>query len=70
MNEEKEFANEQISYDKLAHYIELRKQAAELYHTFGKVKCPALKNKTISFTSEGFNHLVYRIKKQERHKRV
>ena len=60
----------QVSHDKLSRYSELRKEAKNLYKTFGRIKCPALGNDWVHFTSEGFNHLIYRIKKQERHKSV
>jgi hypothetical protein len=59
-----------VSQDKIARYDEIRNEASNLFSSFGKVACPALKNQYVSFTAEGFNHLVYRIKKQERHKGV
>jgi len=67
---EQEQALAQISKDKVGRYLELRRQAEDLYKTFGKIKCPVFKDNYIHFTSEGFNHLVYRIKKQERDKSV
>src|SRR3989338_3940665 len=68
--DELEYATLKVPTDKLARYEEIRKEADALYKTFGQVKCPALGNQTVSFTSEGFNHLIYRIKKQERDKSV
>ncbi|MFA6463690.1 MAG: hypothetical protein WCV55_01640 [Candidatus Paceibacterota bacterium] len=62
--------------EKLAKYDSIRAEAEELYKSFGKVFCPAFntshdaKNHKVHFTSEGFNHLIYRIKKQERDKRA
>ena len=67
---EKEYADARVSDDKVTRYNALRAEAEDLYRSFGAVKCPALQNQTVSFTSEGFNHLIYRIPKQERHKRV
>lgn len=67
---EKQDADARVSDDKVAKYDALRAEAEVLYKTFGSVECPALRNQAVSFTSEGFNHLIYRIAKQERHKRV
>jgi len=67
---EHRYSAEKVSDEKLNHYNEVRSESETIYKTFGKVKCPALGNKYVTFTSEGFNHLVYRIKKQERDKRV
>lgn len=68
-NEEVE-AVRTVTQEKLLKYDDLRAEAAKLYASFGKIVCPALGNKHVSFTSEGFNHLIYRIPKQERHKSV
>ena len=51
-------------------YPKLREQAQILYSSFNKVRCPALGNEWVHFTSEGFNHLVYIKKKKPRNKRV
>lgn len=59
-----------ISQEKIARYDAIRADASKLFSSFGKVVCPALQNQYVSFTAEGFNHLIYRIKKQERHKSV
>ncbi|MCX6713555.1 MAG: hypothetical protein NTV48_00410 [Candidatus Vogelbacteria bacterium] len=56
--------------DKINNYSEIRKQTAELYSSFGKVRCPALGNEWVHFTSEGFNHLIYKTKKKPRDLRV
>ena len=45
-------------------------KARELYSSFEKILCPALGNKFVHFTSEGFNHLVYRGAGKERDQRV
>src|ERR1035437_976768 len=51
-------------------YVEIKKNAAELYATFGSVVCPALDNQRTFFTSGGFNHLVYKAAKKQRDERV
>jgi hypothetical protein len=67
---ELEHAKSRISEEKLIRYEEIRDTADKLYKSFRPIKCPALKDKEIHFTSGGFNHLIYRIPKQERDKRV
>ncbi len=54
--------------EKLKNYAELRNKAKELYDSFENVRCPALNNEFVNFTSEGFNHILYRTKKSERDK--
>ena len=63
-------AEGRINDDKVSQYVEIRAKFDALYKAFRPIKCPALKNKEVHFTAEGFNHLVYRIPKQERDKRV
>jgi hypothetical protein len=70
LRSESEMANAQIAPDKLSRYSEIKLEARALYDSFKAVQCPALKNAEVHFTSEGFNHLVYRIPKQERDRRV
>ncbi|MBI5004400.1 hypothetical protein HZC00_04900 [Candidatus Kaiserbacteria bacterium] len=67
---ELEYATAKIADEKVLHYAEIKSGAQKLYSSLKPVKCPALGNHSVSFSSEGFNHLVYRIPKQERHKRV
>lgn len=67
---ELDHAKSKIGDEKLSRYDEIRATADALYKSFRPVRCAALKNQEIHFTSEGFNHLVYRIPKQERDKRV
>ena len=50
-------------------YNEIREEAQKLYSTFSKVFCPAL-GQHIHFTSNGFNHLIYKSSKKERDKRT
>ena len=53
--------------ERLPNYLEIRKNSKELYDTFNKVFSPAL-GKHIHFTSNGFNHLIYKNAKKEREK--
>ncbi len=56
--------------ERLGDYDEIRKNALALYNSFGKIKCPALGNEYVYFTSEGFNHLIYKSPRKPRDKRV
>ncbi len=69
---ELEYATSKITDADLVEYELTKVTASELYKTFGTIKCPAINTNSgeVVFTSEGFNHLIYRIKKQERHKKV
>jgi hypothetical protein len=51
-------------------YESARKAAEEVYVSFGKIHCPALGNEPVHFTSEGFNHLIYKTAKKPRDERV
>lgn len=51
-------------------YTTAREEALKLYHGFSKIQCPALGNEFVYFTSEGFNHLVYKEAKKPRPERV
>lgn len=55
--------------ERLPNYPEIRKNSKELYDTFNKVFSPAL-GQHIHFTSNGFNHLMYKGAKKERDKRT
>lgn len=55
--------------ERLKDYPEIRTVAAELYSSFRKVHCPALGGE-VHFTSEGFNHLIYKRANKERDKRT
>lgn len=67
---ELEYATSRVSVDKESRYEEIRTDALKRYSAFKPVKCPALGGSLVTFPSEGFNHLVYRLPKQERNKRV
>lgn len=56
--------------ERVKDYAEIKKMAAELYATFGSILSPALGDQRIYFTSEGFNHLVYKAPKKSRDERV
>ena len=59
-----------ISSEKSNDYERKKAEARTFYSSFVKVVCPALGNEPVYFTSEGFNHLVYRGPKKERDQRV
>lgn len=67
---ELEYATAKVADEKIVRYPEIKDEAQKLYASFVPVKCPALGGQEVTFPSEGFNHLIYRIPKQERHKRV
>ncbi|OGG69125.1 hypothetical protein A3F27_03395 [Candidatus Kaiserbacteria bacterium RIFCSPHIGHO2_12_FULL_53_13] len=67
---ELQYATARVADEEVLRYIEIKEEARKLYGSFKPVKCPALGNQQVSFPSEGFNHLIYRIPKQERHPRV
>lgn len=56
--------------ERVKEYADIKKKAAELYATFGTISCPSLGGQYVSFTSEGFNHLVYKTAKKPRDERV
>lgn len=49
-------------------YLRVRETAKELYGNYGPVKCPAINSEYVHFTSEGFNHILYRINRHPRSK--
>ncbi len=55
--------------ERVADYDKIKKEATDLYRTFGTVECPAL-DQNVQFTSEGFNHLVYNAPGKMRDKRA
>jgi len=67
---ELEYVKAKVGDEKVSRYLEIRNNADILYKSFRSIKCPALKNQEVYFNAEGFNHLIYRIPKQERDKRV
>jgi hypothetical protein len=52
----------------VSNYIKIKEDSRTYYHQIGKVRCPALENDFIHFTSEGFNHLVFKGNRKERDK--
>jgi len=46
-------------------YENARAEAEEFYKSIGNVRCPALGSECVHFTSEGFNHLVYKASKKQ-----
>lgn len=49
-------------------YEKERTKGEVLYTTLKPVKCKAIEGEMVHFTSEGFNHIVYKRKKKERGK--
>lgn len=49
-------------------YIQTKEDARKLYSSYGSVKCAALDGQSVYFNSEGFNHLLYK-NKRERNKK-
>jgi hypothetical protein len=45
-------------------YNKKREEAEEFYKAVGSVRCPALGGECVHFTSEGFNHLIYKTGKK------
>lgn len=54
----------------ISNYDKAREDAANFYKSIGRMRCPALNNEYIHFTSEGFNHLIYKNKRRERDRSV
>ena len=55
--------------ERLEFYTDIRESAQKLYNSFSKVFCPAL-GQYVHFTSNGFNHLIYKNAKKERDKKT
>ncbi|MEK7147885.1 MAG: hypothetical protein AAB758_01150, partial [Patescibacteria group bacterium] len=55
--------------ERVGDYEQIRADALVLYNTFSTIDCPALGQK-VSFTSEGFNHLIYSAPTKMRDKRA
>lgn len=51
--------------ERVKNYLEIKKEAKELYDSFSKVFSPAI-GLYVHFTSNGFNHLIYKNAKKER----
>lgn len=54
----------------LEEYNSIRNNSQNFYNQKQCVRCPALNNEMINFTSEGFNHLIYKNDRNERDKSV
>ncbi len=52
----------------LSNYEVIKEDARQFYHKLGGVACPAFNNELVYFTSEGFNHLVYKDNRKERNR--
>lgn len=49
-------------------YEKLRESSGNFYKKIGMIRCPALNNEFVHFTSDGFNHLMYKGSRHERSK--
>lgn len=54
----------------ISNYDKLREDANNFYQTIGKVNCPAFNNEPVHFSSEGFNHLIYKNERRERKREI
>lgn len=54
----------------VSNYEKIREDARIFYQTVGGIRCPALDHQPVHFTSDGFNHLIYKGSRKERDKRV
>ncbi len=61
---------EEVKQSQDLEYEQKKKEAEEYYKSIKSVKCPAFNGGEVFFTSEGFNHILYRIKRQERERRA
>lgn len=52
----------------ISNYEKIKEDANNFYQKIGAIRCPALNNSLVHFTSEGFNHLVYKGSRKERSK--
>ena len=53
----------------VSNYDKIKEDSKRFYEQIGKIVCPAF-GQEVSFTSEGFNHLVYKNDRRERDKSV
>lgn len=51
-------------------YHSIRENTLNYYNQREHIRCPALNNEIVHFTSEGFNHLIYKGDRSERDKSV
>jgi len=54
----------------VSNYEKVKEDAANFYKMIGRVRCPALNDEYVHFTSEGFNHLIYKNERRERDRGV
>lgn len=52
----------------VSNYEKIKEDARDFYKKLGRIRCPAFNNEYVYFTSEGFNHLVYKNERRERSK--
>lgn len=54
----------------LSNYKKVREDAENFYKHVKCIRCSALNNELVHFTSGGFNHLIYKGKRKERDKNI
>ena len=54
----------------ISNYQKIREDSQSFYSNIGRICCPALNNEYVNFTSEGFNHLIYKSERTERDRSV
>lgn len=54
----------------VSNYEKIREDARVFYQNIGSIRCPALDHQLVHFTSEGFNHLIFKGNRSERDKSV
>lgn len=52
----------------IPNYDQLRAEAIQWYSRIGRIPSPVFNNEPVFFTSEGFNHLIYKNARSERNK--
>ena len=52
----------------ISNYDKIKEDAKQYFDQTGKIPCPAFENEMVHFTSEGFNHLIYKGSRRERDK--
>ncbi|MDP3244644.1 MAG: hypothetical protein Q8M83_03210 [bacterium] len=54
----------------ISNYEKIREDTCVFYKNIGSIRCPALAHQLVHFTSEGFNHLIYKGNRSGRDKSV
>ena len=72
LHEEPSYQHPHVCYNQtmqdISNYEKIRQDSENFYRKIGKIACPAFKNELVYFTSEGFNHLIFKGNRTERTK--